>query len=444
MKRQAFTFSVLAASMLFLCGCGDRTASDSNQSFDRPNNDRVNPIIEPEPEWDYYESSNEYIVLQGYNGKDRVVTVPTELDGKPVKRLGLFFSVDNGVTATLKIPASVEDIWNIDGGDSLVELIVDEANPKYYSQDGCIYLKSNPDTYSVNELFRCPTGRKGEFVVADGTEWIHSGAFENCRSLTSVKLPESVKYISNAFIDCVSLTNVELPETLSKIGSMAFSGCTSLETLDIPEDANISAHAFDGTPFLEKLIEKDPIVVINGILVDGTAVSGEAVIPDGVQIIAYGAFAPYDGVNTELKKVTFPESCTFIDTGAFLDCEGLEEVIFPEGLWEIGPNAFENCVSLKNVEFPSGLVEIGMEAFRGCTGLTSLDIPDGVTELSWGAFRDCVNLERVSVPDSVVYTGYIGCFEGCEKVSVTFKGKTYTADNIDEFYAAVEENSAQE
>lgn len=443
MKRRALPFVLLAAMITCLCGCGGKEMSDSNSApgYVQPDNDRVNPIIEPKPEWDYYETSNGYISVQSYNGKDKVVTIPDELDGKPVKRLGLFFSVDNGITTTLKIPASVEDIWNIDGGDNLTELIVDEGNPKYYSQDGCIYQKEEIGEYSYVTFIRCPTGKKGEVVLADGTETIGSGAFADCKLMTSVKLPESVRYISDSFTDCTALTSVYLPDSLSLIGTLAFSGCTSLETIDIPESANIYAHAFDGTPFLENLIKQDPFVVINGTLVDATSVSGEAVIPDSVKAIAFGAFAPYDGSNTRLKKVTIPEGYTFLDGGAFLDCEGLEEVVLPESLWEIGYNAFENCVSLKTIELPSGLEEIGMEAFRGCTGLTSLDIPDGVTELSWGAFRDCENLERVSVPDSVVYAGYVGCFEGCDKVAVTFKGETYTAADIDDFYAAVEENA---
>lgn len=439
MKKRVLSFLVCAAIMTTLCGCGDKATSGASRPA-QPDNERVNPIEEPKPIWEYYESDDGSIVLEAYNGKDAVAEIPAEIDGKPVSRIGFFFSINNNVTTTLKIPASVEDISIINSGEFLTDYIIEEGHEKYYSVDGCIYQKPYTEWFPTTVLYKCPQGKRGEIVVADGTDYIESDAFHGCKGITAVKLPESVKAVNvGAFMDCTSLTSVNIPEN-TLIAACAFQGCASLESLDIPETADISAHAFDDTPFLQKLIEQDPYVVINGTLVDGTTIKGEAAIPDSVQKIAYKAFAPYDGINTELKKVTLPQGFTKVDAGAFMGCAALEEAVLPEGLNRIDTAAFENCGSLKSIVLPCSLTVIGIDAFMGCTSLTDVDIPNGVTEIGWRAFQDCENLERVNVPESIIYLGLGDYFKGCEKINVTFKGKTYAVADIDEFYAAVEEN----
>lgn len=422
-----------------LCGCHNEPEPPVDEPAD--DNIRVMPIEEPKPEWEYYENSFDGISIKAYNGNDVVAEIPAELDGKPVTRLGYFFEIENEVTTTLKFPAGIEDIPSGEIGKNLTEFIVDAGNERYFSQNGCIFYKS----YHGNDvLAKCPQGRLGEFVVPSDVEGIAGGAFNGCSKITAVKLPESVDYIGSfAFNDCAALASINLPETVTWIDAYSFQDCTSLETLEIPEGvSNIGAHAFDGTPFLKKLIEKDPLVVINGILVDGTALKGEVVIPDTVTKIVDEAFtSSLMDENTTLKKVTLPEGLTKVDYHAFADCTALETVILPESLKYIEMSAFKNCKSLKCIELPSGLKSIGMDAFRGCTSLTEVDIPDGVTDIDMEAFKGCENLERVSVPDSVIRTSLNDCFEDCEKINVTFKGKTYTAANIDEFYAAVEENA---
>ena len=53
--------------------------------------------------------------------------------------------------------------------------------------------------------------------------------FENCKSLTSVTIPDSVTSIGGwAFCDCTSLTSVTIPDSVTEIGTVAFYGCTSL------------------------------------------------------------------------------------------------------------------------------------------------------------------------------------------------------------------------
>lgn len=437
MQKKILKILICAALTTTLCACGNKDESAANVPPPQFDDERVNPIEETKPEWEYRETDDGELSISAYNGKAAVVEIPAEIDGKPVKRLGFFFNIDNDITTTLKIPACIEYIPS-GLGENLTEIIVDEAHEEYYSKDGVVYKKLYNGTAA---LCNCPQGKKGEFVVPDGIAHISDGAFSNCDKITAVKIPDSVEYIGTSFQGCTALTSVNLPKDLTTISGYTFSGCTSLETLEIPETVReINLHAFEGTPFLEKLIKQDPLVVINGILVDGTTLKGEVTIPESVTKISYEAFAPYWSENTGITKIMLPENLTEIDDGAFSNCTALEEVALPAGIKTIGMDAFGGCSSLKRIDLPSGLTEIGAYSFSRCTSLTSVDIPNGVKRIGMSAFRECENLESVSVPDSVIYVSLNDCFDGCEKINVTFKGKTYTAANIEEFYAAVEDN----
>lgn len=419
MKKRALSLLVCAA--LMLCGCDSKPEEVSVPQVD---NTRVNPIEESIPEWEYKELEDGGISLGRYNGSAAVVKIPSEIDGKPVKELGYSFYIRSENSVTLEIPASLEEIksWSLDG-DNLTEFVVAEDNKNYYSKDGMLFIKSdNFIIYEKDALYRCPKGKRGEVTVPEGTTAIDSYAFSGCDKITAVRLPESVEKIDDgAFNGCSALTSVNIPKAVTAIEGYTFMNCTSLETLDIPETVtDISQYPFYGTPFQDKIIEKDTFVVINGILIDGTAAKGDVTVPDNVKRIAYGAFSPYgyNIENTELKKVTIPDSVE-----------------------EIAGSVFEDCTALEEVRLPNGLTELGWYLFRNCKSLKSIDIPNGVEDLGMDSFENCENLEQVNVPDSVVGVGYVGCFEGCDKVNITFKGNTYTAAEIDKFYEAVMENA---
>lgn len=65
--------------------------------------------------------------------------------------------------------------------------------------------------------------------------YIWDGAFEGCRSLTSVDIPNSVTDISSsAFKDCSNLVSLSIPNSVTTIGNGAFEGCVNLTSLVIP------------------------------------------------------------------------------------------------------------------------------------------------------------------------------------------------------------------
>lgn len=418
MKKRALSLWLCAALLTALCGCDNNAHSTPDKGVSVPvDNTRVNPIEETKPDWEYTVKDDGSVEIDAYNGKDVVVKIPEEIDGKPVRRLGYFFRVENALSTTLEIPACVTYIPSNRMGDGLTEFIVGEGNERYYSKNGMIF-----DTSYGNKLHACPQGKKGEVTVPDGVTKIGSYSFSRCAGITSVKLPSTVEEIEDgAFNDCTALASINIPSSVTEIEGYAFSGCTSLETLEIPETVtDIGQYPFYGTPFNDKLIESNTFAVVNGILVDGTGAKGEAVVPDNVKKIVYNAFTPYDGENTWLTKLTLPDSVT-----------------------EIRSNAFEDCTALTEIRLPSGIKEIGSGWFEGCTGLTRFDIPNGVESLGAYLFRDCVNLTEVTIPDSVVEIDEFHCFDGCDKVSITFKGETYTTATLEELFKAVYKNNME-
>lgn len=64
--------------------------------------------------------------------------------------------------------------------------------------------------------------------------------------------------------------------------------------------------------------------------------------------------------------------------------------------------------------FADCMTYIGYCAFKNCTSLTSINLPDCVTYIDEDAFSGCTNLKNV-----------------------TYKGKSYSYDNIDELYSAI-------
>ena len=73
-------------------------------------------------------------------------------------------------------------------------------------------------------------------------------AFENCRDLTSVTIPNSVTSISGlAFYGCNNLTSVTLPNSVVSIEGGAFQGCSGLASVAISNSVtSIGEYAFYG------------------------------------------------------------------------------------------------------------------------------------------------------------------------------------------------------
>ena len=228
---------------------------------------------------------------------------------------------------------------------------------------------------------------------------IGSGAFFSLKGLSIVKIPDTVTVIgATAFAMCDKLNNVVIPEGVTVIGEAAFSGCTQLSKVTIPETAtNIYADAFTDTPWLKAKQSENPLVIVNDVLIDGRACTGDVIIPDSVTAISARAFKGCKSITS----VTIPDDVQNIGIQTFDGCENLETVVLPTNLQTIDYQAFNGCKKLKNITMPDSVTSIGFSTFGKCESLTSINIPEGITTIESGVFAGCSGLTSVDIPQNV-------------------------------------------
>lgn len=72
-------------------------------------------------------------------------------------------------------------------------------------------------------LLKAPKILKGHYSIREGVKVIGNYAFELCRSINRIDIPDSVTNIgNNAFYGCRSLTNIKIPNCVTNIEDNVF------------------------------------------------------------------------------------------------------------------------------------------------------------------------------------------------------------------------------
>lgn len=153
----------------------------------------------------------------------------------------------------------------------------------------------------------------------------------------------------------------------------------------------------DGYGYTYRFVTRDTIEI--------TAYSGceaEVVVPaviDGYTVVGIQSFHNEEGYSTPnifVRKVTLPDTVTYIADDAFYDSDDwaakthfeLREIVLPQSLKTIGKNAFYNNYYLQKIDIPAGVTEIGSGAFAKCQNLSDITIRGENTFLHGGAFGE--------------------------------------------------------
>ena len=274
---------------------------------------------------------------------------------KPLKAAAFFAAI----VLAAGMPLSLEN--SSFSAEPLAAYAADESYQE--GSDSLCYYKKYSDHIEISSFksmdmdsLTIPASIDGLPVTTIG---IYAGQICKMKTLT---LPDTLKEIGPyCFSNCPNLTTLNIPDSVEKIGFRAFEDCTSLATINFPDHlVKTGSFTFDDTPWLTAQRNTNPLVIVNGAVIDGRTCTGDVVIPSSVKYVASGTFSRND-------KIT---SC-----------------VVPSGVSEITDDMFFYCSNLTSVEL-KGCTSIGIMTFSYCNKLTDIKLSGKLTKIDGYAFSD--------------------------------------------------------
>ena len=229
----------------------------------------------------------------------------------------------------IHIPANVTSIEQFafrGCGKTIESITVDDDNRVYDSREDCNAIIET----QTNALIQGCYNSK----IPDSVEIIRFAAFENCKQLKDIHLPQCLTTIERcAFENCNGLISVTIPGSVTTIEHAAFSQCQHLVSVEIQE---------------------------------------------GVTTLESDAFSSC----VELQRVVLPNSLRSIGNEAFRSCYLLEDITIPAGVVSIGNEAFALCSHIISFDIPQSVTQIGEKAFEG---IINISYPGNAQGAPWGA-----------------------------------------------------------
>lgn len=187
-----------------------------------------------------------------------------------------------------------------------------ESASKVYTDGGLVMYKGKS-----KGVFACPIPAEGRIEAPQGTKDIYDCAFYGCQKITSVALPESVRWI----------------------GGAAFGEASRLESIEVSMN----------NPFLK-------------------SEDGVLYTKDGLVLLAYPAGKPD-------KYYKVKDGVKFIAGGAFAGADNLEEIELPRGVFSVEEYAFKGCRHLNKISGASRIYSVKETAYEYCEELDTIDRP---------------------------------------------------------------------
>ena len=331
----------------------------------------------------------------------------------------------------------------------------------FYSNDtltnidlsGCTHLKGISD-----DAFRA-CDYLSEITLPNSLTHVGTYAFCGC-AFTSLTIPENVTYIDvGAFQQCFSLTSVKLLSNNLTIGSSAFSDYQLVEIYNLSNlTLTIGGEDHGWISRYAKVIhtsidEPSKIRTIGNVqyyehgaefiaIATKNSHSTDAIVLDS-QTTAISDYAFHNCYSTSIDLSNCSKLTTIgyqglgytnitsidlskcgnltIDGQAFYASK-LTSITIPSNVISLGKEAFQDCRSLQSVVFEanSQITTINHNTFNYCTALSSITLPNSLTTISGSTFYKCSSLTEIIIPSNVINIGSIAFYNCTALASVTF------------------------
>lgn len=363
-----------------------------------------------------------------------------------VERCDIGYS-PTSILKKVTIPSTVNSLY-IDCA-TVEEIVVDEDNPYFCSQDGVVFNKDKTELV-------CYPAAKGdtEYVVPDTVTRIKGYGFSRTQYTEKVVLPETLNYLAYRAFFCTNILELNIPAALTDIQLDTINIAGSIfipKTVKHLRQGAVSAFAIfveasgetnfgDDTEYgnnwnnaNEVIYKADPTKRNYGVMTYGDfkfAVSdgnyeyeefpakvtileyvgsdAEVTIPGYFTLQSDGVFYNYKVTrignnaflnNTKTKKIELPNTVEVIGAFAFYGNNNLEEIGVKDAnqtLWKIEKYAFNGCYKLKVanllLKMENGQGYIGDEAFYDCRALEKYVISHAASYVGERAFQFCDNI----------------------------------------------------